>query len=450
MTRRSLRLRLALAGAASIVAALVAAFFILSTLFERHVERRIAAELVLHLNQIIAGLAEQSGATLQLTKPPVDPRFERPLSGLYWQIEGEGTRLRSRSLWDSVLTLPDIARGGIHTETVNGPGGVDLLMVEREIVTPQQRGGRPLRIAVAIDRSDIVQATAEFEGDLLPYLQVLAALLLAASLIQIVVGLRPLTTLTGRLSAIRAGRAERLGSDFPDEVLPLTGEVDGLLQSREEQLRKARSRAADLAHGFKTPLQILSGDVLRLRERGEEGIARDIEAVIERMRRHVDHEMARARQAERAHAARSDLAKVADQVVSVVARTPNGAKLDWQQEIDAGLYLRLDAEDLAEILGSLAENAARYAATTVCLTGRKEDGVAVIEVVDDGPGIPESEIGLALKRGGRLDTTSDGAGLGLSIVESFVEEAGGAFTLENRRPGLAARIVVPRIPDYSD
>lgn len=445
MTRRSLRLRLALVGAASIIAALVAAFFVLSTLFERHVERRIAGELVLHLNQIIAGLAEQSGRALTLLKPPVDPRFDRPLSGLYWQIEGAGERLRSRSLWDDVLTLPDIKTGGVHTETVKGPGGVMLLLVEREVVTPERAGARPLRVAVAIDRADISRATDEFEGDLLPYVQALAALLLAASFVQIVVGLRPLATLTERLSAIRAGRAERLGNDFPDEVLPLTGEVDALLQSRENQLRKARERAADLAHGFKTPLQILSGDVLCLREKGEEDVARDIEAIILRMRRHVDHEMARARQAERGHTARSDLGRVAAQVVGVVSRTPAGRDLDWQQEIEAGLALRIDADDLAEILGSLAENAARYAKATVRITGRAEQGAAIIEVVDDGPGIPESEIGFVLKRGGRLDTTSEGAGLGLAIVESFVEEANGTLVLENRQPGLSARITLPRI-----
>lgn len=445
MTRRSLRLRLALAGAASIVAALVAAFFVLSTLFERHVERRIASELVLHLNQIIAGIAEQPGSALVLAAPPVDPRFDRPLSGLYWQIESDGKRLRSRSLWDDVLTMPDIAAGVVHMETVMGPGGVQLLLVEREVVTPAQAGAKTMRVAVAIDRSDISRATDEFEGDLLPYLQVLAVLLLAASFVQIFVGLRPLATLTERLSAIRAGKAERLGSDFPDEVLPLTGEVDALLQSRENQLRKARERAADLAHGFKTPLQILSGDVLRLRERGEEAVARDIEAIILRMRRHVDHEMARARQAERSHAARSDLGRVAAQVVGVVSRTPAGRDLDWQQEIEPGLVLRMDAEDLAEVLGSLAENAARYARTTISISGRADEETAIIEVSDDGPGIPESEIGFVLKRGGRLDTTSEGAGLGLAIAESFVEEANGVLVLENRNPGLCARITLPRI-----
>ena len=446
MTRRSLRLRLAFAGAASIIAALVAAFFVLSTLFERHVERRIGAELVLHLNQIIAGLAEQPGSALDLVKPPVDPRFDRPLSGLYWQIEGEGMRLRSRSLWDHVLTLPDTAAGGVHMETIKGPGGGTLLLVQREVVTSARAGAKPLRVAVAIDRTDISHATDEFEGDLMPYIQVLAVLLLSASLVQIFVGLRPLATLTTRLSAIRAGKAERLGSDFPDEVLPLTSEVDGLLQSRENQLRKARERAADLAHGFKTPLQILSGDVLRLRERGEEAVARDIEAIILRMRRHVDHEMARARQAERGHMARSDLGRVTAQVVSVVSRTPAGGDLDWQQEIEPGLLVRIDAEDLAEILGSLAENAARYARTMVSIAAHVVDRTVVIEVADDGPGIPESEIGFVLKRGGRLDTTSEGAGLGLAIAENFVEEANGTLILENRNPGLCVRITLPRVP----
>jgi len=445
MTRRSLRLRLALAGAASIAAALVAAFFVLSMLFERHVERRIAAELTAHLNQIIAGISERPGGALELVRPPVDPRFERPLSGLYWQIEGEGERLRSRSLWDGVLALPATAPGAIRTEAIEGPGGVSLLLVEREVVMPARAGARPLRVAVAVDRGDIARATKEFEGDLLPYLEALAVLLLAASFVQIVVGLRPLATLTGRLSAIRAGKAERLGGDFPDEVLPLTGEVDALLQSRENQLRKARERAADLAHGFKTPLQILSGDVLRLREKGEEAIARDIEAIIARMRRHVDHEMARARQAERGHTARSDLARVVAQVVSVVSRTPAGRMLDWRQEVADGILVRIDAEDLAEIVGSLAENAARYAASRVVIAARPSGGEVVLDVSDDGPGIPESEIGFVLKRGGRLDSTSEGAGLGLAIVESFVAEANGTFTLENRNPGLSARVTLPRI-----
>ncbi|MGQ3215741.1 MAG: sensor histidine kinase, partial [Shinella sp.] len=130
---------------------------------------------------------------------------------------------------------------------------------------------------------------------------------------------------------------------------------------------------------------------------------------------------------------------------SVVSRTPAGRNLDWQQEVDQGLVLRIDAEDLAEILGSLTENAARYAKTMVGIFARVEGNAVIIDVADDGPGIPESEIDFVLKRGSRLDTTSEGAGLGLAIVESFVEEASGSFVLENREAGFCARITLPRV-----
>jgi hypothetical protein len=107
MTFGSLRLRLLLAGAVSTVVALAIAAYGLTVLFERHVERRIDAELTVYLNQITAGLEPAEGGIAPAT-PPSDPRFEVPLSGLYWQVldESSGAVQRSRSLWDFELALP--------------------------------------------------------------------------------------------------------------------------------------------------------------------------------------------------------------------------------------------------------------------------------------------------------------------------------------------------------
>ena len=113
----SLRLRLAVAGTAALLVALVVSFFGLSLLFERHVERRAAAELTLHLDQLIAALGIRE-RRLTLAREPADPRFARPLSGLYWQIESEGETLRSRSLWDTELVVPPLEPGA--------PAGVDI------------------------------------------------------------------------------------------------------------------------------------------------------------------------------------------------------------------------------------------------------------------------------------------------------------------------------------
>jgi len=295
----SLRLRLLVAGAVSILIALGVAAFGLSILFERHVERRMAADLTLVLDRLLAGLERDADGKLTVADPPDDPRFERPLSGLYWQILREPHDLidRSRSLWDSDLPLPEdeLSEGALHQHRIAGPGGTTLLAVERRVVLPARLGGGPVRLVVARDLADLSVATSDFTSELLPYMGLVALLLGIASAVQVRVGLAPLAAVRNRLAAIRSGRAERLGTSFPDEVQPLAAEVDALLASRDRQIETARARAADLAHGLKTPLQVLAGDIERLTRQGETAIAADLAAVGESMRRHVERELARAR-----------------------------------------------------------------------------------------------------------------------------------------------------------
>ncbi|NVP53965.1 ATP-binding protein [Mycoplana rhizolycopersici] len=443
ISRHSLRLRLALAGAASIGVALVIAFFGLSFLFEKHVERRVVDELRLHLDQTIAGLGPDRNGIVEMIRPPIDPRFQTPLSGLYWQIEGDGFERRSRSLWDEALDLPHLSPSAPHEFSLKGPANADLLVLAREIIPRDSLGDRPIVAAVGIDRSDITKATAAFRRNLAPFLALLAVVLMAASLAQILIGLKPLSDLRARIATIRSGEAQRLGTAFPDEVRPLTMEVDALLVSRDDQLRKARERASELAHAFKTPLQALSGDVLRLKQRGQIEAAAEIEALIEVMRRLVDHEMARARIAGRPHAVRSDVKRAVSNVVSVICRTPAAEAIEWTVDVPNGLFARIDADDLSELLGNLTENAVRYGRQAVSIAGVRDGDSILIEIADDGPGIPEEKLGHVLRRGTRLDTSSGGAGLGLAISESIVQSVGGDIQLANGAPGLRASIRLP-------
>ena len=444
MNRGSLRLRLLLAGSVSILVALALSALGLPLLFERHVERRAVAELAIHLDQIVAGLDRGAGDRLAVTNPPADPRFARPLSGLYWQLRVGDTVLRSRSLWDETLVLPAdaLADGSIHEHHVPGPDGTQLIVLERNVTLPARLGGETLRAAVAIDSTDITAATRAFAVDLFPYLAIIALFLIVATYAQVTVGLRPLATVQRRLAAIRGGDARRLGQSFPNEILPLAAEVDGLLDAREAQLDRARARASDLAHGLKTPLQVLSGDVERLRQKGEAPIADEIEQVAAAMRRHVDRELARARTAAGAPDARAAIAEVVERVRAVVSRTPDGARLTWTVDIPAAATARIDADDLAEALGNLIENAARHARTRVAIATSREADFVVVSVADDGPGIPEEQLESALARGTRLDRMGDGAGLGLAIVRDIAEAWAGRLTLGNGAEGLEARLAL--------
>lgn len=439
----SLRLRLALAGAVAILVALSLAALGLAQLFAAHVERRAVAEMGVQLDQVLAGL-ERTADALELARPPADPRFSQPYGGLYWQIE-EGDRVqRSRSLWDTVLDLPadTLGDGAVHVHRLPGPEGADLLVLERSGTLPARLGGGAVRAAVGMTASELDAAQRDFMADLAPYLGLLALALMTAGWAQLSVGLRPLRDLGGRIAALRTGRAARMGEDWPVELRPVAAEIDDLLTAREAEIECARARAADLAHGLKTPLQALLGEAGRLRDEGATRQAEGIEDTARAMQRTVDREMARARTAARAADARSDPALVADRLIAVLRRTPDGAELAWSQNIPPGLSVALHEADLAEAMGALMENAARHALSSVEVSSRHDKDRLLLSVKDDGPGIPEERRTALMRRHARADET--GTGLGLSIASDIAEAAGGRLMLGSAEPGLTATLVFPR------
>ena len=444
MNGGSLRLRLFLGGALSIIAALALAALGLVLLFEKHVERRIESELGVYLDQIIANLDRDGDGALVVADVLADPRFDQPLSGLYWQVRAKDAVLRSRSLWDGDLPLPsdELTDGVVHRHRIIGPAGAELLALERSVRLPVRLGNASVRAAVALDTREIAAATRAFAADLLPYLGVLAAVLIAAAYAQVTFGLSPLATIRKRLAGIREGNATRLGKAFPKEVQPLAAEVDALLEAREQEAERARSRAADLAHGLKTPLQVLAGDVARLRQKGEADIAAEIEQVATAMRRHVERELARARMKSGVSTARANVREVIDRVLAVVMRTPDGARLAWTVECPPQLLARIDADDLAEAIGNLVDNAARHARRAVRVEARAEDRRVKLLISDDGPGIPPERMSEVLARGGRLDESGTGAGLGLAIVQEIADAWAGRLELRPNGPGLQAELAL--------
>lgn len=448
MSFRSLRLRLLIAGTISTAIALGLAGYGLTVLFQRHVERRIDAELAVHLNQLTAHLEPSSAKEIALSAQPADPRFGVPLSGLYWQIvhEQKGTVLRSRSLWDSELALPHekSVDDAIHHHRITGPGNVELYLLQRRVELPARFGGGTVRVAVAWDTTEITAAVRQFAGDLTPLLTMLGALLLAAAWVQVTVGLRPLAAVRSRLSEIRSGKTRRLGSEFPDEIRPLAQEIDALLDAREGEIARAKTRAGDLAHGLRTPLQVMQTEIDRLAKEGQETTALNLSTVTRTMQRTIERELARVRLSAPHRDAKANVASAVDQITRVVQRMPEADRLDWIIEVPRDLAAPIDQGDLTEAVGNLIENAARHARRSVTITGRRDEADTVLTIADDGPGIPDEKREEVLKRGGRLDERGSGAGLGLAIVSEIVESWGGNLSLEQGNPGL---IVVLRFSD---
>ncbi|MBK9081035.1 MAG: HAMP domain-containing histidine kinase [Rhizobiales bacterium] len=445
---RSLKWRLIGAAAVSIAIALAAAGLAIDLMFARHAARRLDAELAGQLNRIAGVVSVGEDGAAVVTGGPADPQFLEPLSGLYWQATAQtGAPARSRSLWDQTLKLPadDLGDGQAHRHVIDGPRpGERLVAHERMLTVEGPDGPRRVRIAVAADEADIRRAVAAFRGDLALSLLALAAALFAAAVAQTQVGLAPLALVRRGVEEVRAGRRARLATEAPREVEPLISEINGLLEGMASDLERSRARAADLAHGLRTPLTVLAADAERLRTQGETALADELTEISGLMRRQVERQLILARASGRAARTRVELRPAVEAILRVARRTPEAQALTWEVRL-AEASARIDVDDFNEALGNLVENATKWARGVVRVTLGGVDGGAFVRVEDDGRGVPAQDRDRLLKRGERGDVGGPGGnGLGLSIVEEIVGAAGGRLTLaDSALGGLSATLALP-------
>lgn len=438
-SKGSLSLRLLSFAGGTIAVALALGWVVLGTLFERHAERQLQAELERHGIALIAALNLDPQGLPQLDRQPTDPRFERPASGLYWRLSGPNGELRSRSLWDGELaSLRDTAAAGWAHANSNGPFEPEIMVAERA-VRPDP-GGPQIRVAVAADRAPLIAARTAFERETAIFLVALWALLALAAWIQVRLGLRPLAAIRDELNSMSQAADARLEiAAHPAEIRPLTMAINRVADQRADDIVRARQRAKDLAHALKTPLT-----ALRLQ----------MDALNPEVRQNMMHSLALVSGAVEGELARTGLSSegggtteisgIVDRILAVVARTPAGKNLMFRSTLPPELRVPMRDEAALETLGALIENAARYAKELVVISGGNDASACWLMIADDGPGIPQALRNAMLERGGRLDQRSGQHGLGLSIAQDFVAATGGQLALEDAEEGgLAVRITWP-------
>ncbi|MEM8826538.1 MAG: HAMP domain-containing sensor histidine kinase [Pseudomonadota bacterium] len=369
--------------------------------------------------------------------------FQEPLSGHYWQISRQGQDpYRSRSLWDRTLPVDTgrVLKGLEHYDTQFA--GTALRVIERDATLP----GFPtmFHFQVARDREALDRQLSRVRLTLFAALGALGLGLLILAGLQAIYGLQPLRRVRREIAAVRAGRTQRVSTDFVPEVTPLMHGINELLLQAERQADDARRHAGNLAHALKTPMTILVNESTGR----ETPMAQTVQRQTAVMRRHVDHHLARARALGRRGALnmRSAVWPSLEALRRTVERMYPGditIDLDGEREID---FLG-ERQDFEEMAGNLLDNAAKYGGGRVFVTLVSE-GIDRfrLEVEDDGNGIPEAARADIFQRGVRLDTDKPGTGLGLAIVRDVAEIYGGSVLLEtsDELGGLKATLILPR------
>ncbi|TAN61512.1 MAG: HAMP domain-containing histidine kinase [Magnetospirillum sp.] len=412
---------------------------VLALAFRDTVEQEFSHRLDAMLRAMIAATEIGPDGTVTLVRPLGDSRFDQIFSGWYWQITEPSERhIRSRSLWDSVITPTD---GGteLQTRRIDGPRGELLLVVERDLRYSGAAG--PIHLQIAGDLREVRDGVRRFDLLLGSALGLLGVGMAIAILIQVRFGLRPLRAMAADLGAVRRGERDRLSGGYPREVAPLAEAMNGVLDRDAELIERARTHVGNLAHGLKTPLTVIAAEMAGGPDR--EVVGQQVQA----MRRLIEHHLGRASAvagAGRVLGARVPVGEVADAIAGVLARIFAGRGLVFDTAVPVEIVFRGHREDLEEILGNLMENACKWAAGRVRVSGRDTPAGLVLAVEDDGPGMPPELAAEASRRGKRFDEMASGWGLGLSIVSDLVEVNGGEMGFS--RSDLGGLAVTIRLP----
>lgn len=421
--RRSLTLRLALLTGCWVAAGLALTWVFVADVASREMERSFDARLAGQLDALAGAVTLDAGGRPVLSRPVSERRFDRPLSGMYWQIDGpNGQRLTSRSLWDQELPPGAPGHAGITRSDIIGPRGEHLRVIERDIRLPGAEA--PLHVQVAAARDATEAEIHRLRGLLAGGFALLGAGLVLVTVLLVSAALAPLRRLRPAVAELRRGTRRALDLTVPPEVQPLVGEIDALVAQNRATVERARAHVGNLAHALRTSLAVLRNAL----DSGETEAATRQLAAAERL---VQHHLGRARTAALAGVAAADLSLLAaaEDVASALERLFADRAIDIEVLGDRALLVRCEQADLTEMLGNLIENACKWARGRVRVRVGAGPGRVFARVEDDGPGLPAAQLEAVRARGARMDEAVPGSGLGLAIVTDLAALYGGGLEL---------------------
>ncbi len=456
--RWPVRWRIAGVSAGLTLVILVCFAAIVGSLASERLESDFEDDLLSTANQILANYQLQRDPAEGIDDPDLE---QAAMAGdaVVRLVDGEGTALEGPP-------VPDLGPPETGIESRAG-FGVVALPLARNSVTGQsyflQYGRSRASLEATVDRLWLLLAGGVVGGTLLATLAGLAVARRA---------MRPISSLTAAARQITMTRDPSLRLPEPeteDEVAELTRTLDQMLREldaaraeTEQMVQAQRDFVADASHELRTPLTSVLAN-LELLEASLAGADADPddEAVVgaalassRRMRRLVGDLLLLARaDAGRAGPRRGcDLAEIADAALAEVRPVAGERELSLLAE--GPVVVDGNPDDLHRMALNLLENAVRHTPprTAVEVTVRRHDREAVLEVSDDGPGIPGplgDQIFSRFVRGeGPADLAADsGTGLGLAIVKAVATSHGGSVAV-GRSPSGGARFEV-RLPGAS-
>jgi len=372
----------------------------------------------------------------------------------YIQIDTTGGQILGKSTNLGGLAFPPFVppRGtdrAYEQLPVTGDRPGTMLVLNRVLLDAD---GRPIAVAHVAERLDIV-------AQLIARARIILLLVTIAAMIVIVVAsyfiaasaIDPIERLTRTVAEIGSERLDRrLRWHRDDEVGRLASAFDAMLDHLQSGFARERPFISDASHELRTPLTVINANAQMLQRWGDrdpEITRTSLEAIAEESGRLAGmvSGMLTLSKAEAGDAIPKEPVVLERLVDDVVAHAQDraaaeGLVLESHHPPDASTIVVGDAGLLRQLVGNLVDNALKFTNEGRVDAGvRHEDGWAVVEVTDTGPGIEAGAADRLFDRFFRGDPSHaravEGTGLGLAIVRSIARVHGGTVSAEARPEG---------------
>jgi signal transduction histidine kinase len=267
--------------------------------------------------------------------------------------------------------------------------------------------------------------------------------------------LRPVEAIRAEVAALSVSDLHRRVLEPPssDEIGRLAQTMNAMLGRLAASTERQRQLVADVAHELRNPLASLRTQLEVAAAHPGPDVGALLEgsiAEVDRLARLVDDLLTLARLDEGLLPLRTDDVDLDEVALAQAERLRARRRVEVSVRDVQAARVQGDEAHLGRLVANLADNAERHARNLVAFAVRLEPDAAVMEVRDDGPGIPEELRERVFERFVRLDAARShadgGAGLGLAIAREIARAHGGDITIKDASPGAVFVVRLPFSP----
>jgi two-component system sensor histidine kinase PhoQ len=425
---------------------------VLDTAFRSAGEQAQADILDGHLMAILAAAEATEQGTLELPPDLQEPRFGNIGSGLYAELRDDRDAIAWRSRSALGIEMPDgeAPPSGVRLFLDEAlADGTPLLTLSLAVQWELPNGElRPFVFKVAESLDSFNAQVAQFRRQLFGWFAAVALIMLLSISVLLRRLLRPLRQIENEIGEIEQGKRASLSGAFPTELTGVARNMNVLIDSERARSDRYRLTLDNLAHSLKTPLAAMR--VLLIQGKSDEFAGRFNEQ-IDRMDEIVRYQLRKP-----ATSKADSLALTLVPVEAEVQRLVEGLNKvyhdkgpDIETQINADMQFRGESGDFLEMAGNLIDNACKWCERKVLVTVQpssrsRSDAGMILQVADDGPGVPDDAVEALLERGTRLDESTPGHGIGLAVVKELAESYGGQLSIgKSELGGAEFRVTIP-------